>query len=367
MTADETPAAEVDAQSARVRRRDDTLRRWGVRAWLFVGIAAAATFVAGLFGAISGLIVPLVIAAVVGMLFVPAVDRLAAAMPRPLAAALVLLGLLVTASASIVIAVAGIADQAPEIGRRLSDGFDQIASWLDDLDLQVGAGDGMVDGFADLWSIAGPGLSGYVGTVFSSTASFFAGTFIAVFMLYFILADWNRLRAWVAAHLGVEAAVGEDIVDDTTWSMRQYFLALTVSSVIVAIMVGSTAWILGLPLVAAITLVTFFTSYVPYLGALFSGAFALLIALGSGGLTDAAIVLVVILVAQNIVQAIVQTKMSGDRLSLHPIVVFGSTVAGGATLGLLGAALSTPAVAVAVRVVRRLTTERETDAGPAEG
>lgn len=50
--------------------------------------------------------------------------------------------------------------------------------------------------------------------------------------------------------------------------------------------------------------------------------------------------------------------MSEGRLSLHPIVIFGSTIIGGATLGLLGAALSTPAVAVMVRVVRRLTNER---------
>ena len=83
MSTDESPTVGTDAQADRVRRRDDTLQRWGIRAWLFVGIAAAATFVAGLFGAISGLIVPLVIAAVVGMLFVPAVDRLSASCPAP--------------------------------------------------------------------------------------------------------------------------------------------------------------------------------------------------------------------------------------------------------------------------------------------
>ena len=288
-------------------------------------------------------------------------------MPRPFAAALVLLALLVTASASIVIAVAGIADQPPRSAAVSATASTRSPPGWTISTSRSGRARAWSTGSAISGRSSAPGLSSYVGTVFSSTASFFAGTFIAVFMLYFILADWDRLRAWVAAHLGVDAGVGEEIVDDTTWSMRQYFVALTVSSVIVAIMVGSTVWILGLPLVAAITLVTFFTSYVPYLGALFSGAFAVLIALGSGGVTDAAVVLVVILVAQNIVQAIVQTKMSEGRLSLHPIVIFGSTIAGGATLGLLGAALSTPAVAVAVRVVRRLTTEREAADGSAEG
>ncbi len=67
-----------------------------------------------------------------------------------------------------------------------------------------------------------------------------------------------------------------------------------------------------------------------------------------------------------------QTKISEGRLSLHPIVIFGSTIAGAATLGLLGAALSTPAVAIVVRVVRRLSavngqTDRLTAAGQLVG
>lgn len=95
----------------------------------------------------------------------------------------------------------------------------------------------------------------------------------------------------------------------------------------------------------------------PYLEANLSGAFPVLIALGAGGLTDAVITLVVVLVAQNLVQTIVQTKLTEGRLPLHPIVTFGSTIAGGALFGLLGAALSTPLVAIAVQVNRRLGAE----------
>lgn len=346
-------------QASRVRRRDEALRRWGMRAWMFVGLVAGAAIVAGAFGAVSGLVVPLLVAVVVGVLFVPAVDRLAAVVPRPVAAALVLLGLVVVSGLAVVLAVAGVVDQAPSIGRNLTAGFDQIVAWLDEADLQIADGERIVDDLSDLWGLVVPGVAGYLGTVFSSTAAFFAGMFVGVFMLYFVLADWEELRAWVASHLGVDPSVGAEIVDDTTWSLRQYFLALTISSVVVSVLVGGTVAVLGMPLALTIALVTFFTSYVPYLGALFSGAFAVLIALGSGGVGDAVIVLVVVLVAQNVVQTIVQTKMTEDRLALHPIVIFGSTIAGGATLGLLGAALSTPAVAIAVGVTRRLTPLRE--------
>jgi len=136
--------------------------------------------------------------------------------------------------------------------------------------------------------------------------------------------------------------------------MRQYFLALTVSSLVVSAIVGAAVAILGLPLAFTIAVVTFTTSYVPYLGAIISGAFAVLIALGLGGFTDAVIILVVVLVAQNVVQTLLQTKLTAGSLKLHPIVIFGSTIAGGALFGLLGAALSTPAVAIAISVSRRL-------------
>lgn len=70
-----SPSGE-EIQAATVRRRDETLRRWGMRSWMFVGIALGATVVAGMFGAISGRLVPLVVAVVGGVLSVPVVDRL---------------------------------------------------------------------------------------------------------------------------------------------------------------------------------------------------------------------------------------------------------------------------------------------------
>ena len=344
----------AERQRQRVERRDLKLRTWGLRSWWFVGIAAAATVVFGAIGAVSGLVVPLVVAVVVGMLFVPGVDRLDRVMPRPLAAAIVLVVLVGVAAAAVTVSIAGVVGQADEIGAQLEAGIDQVTIWLDDLQLDVGGAGGVADGLAELWDFAASGLVGLVGTVFSTATAFLAGTFVGVFMLYFILADWDRLANWVGDHLGVASEVGRGIVDDATWSMRQYFAALTVASVVVAVMVGVAAAILDVPLAFTIAMVTMLTAYIPYLGALFSGAFAVLIALGSGGFEDALIMLVVVLVAQNVVQTIVQTKMSEGRLSLHPIVIFGSTIAGGATLGLLGAALSTPVVAMCVTVQRRL-------------
>ena len=136
---------------------------------------------------------------------------------------------------------------------------------------------------------------------------------------------------------------GEGIVEDATRSFRDYFYVLTVASLPVAIMVWVAALVMSVPLAFTIALVTFVTSYVPYIGALISSVFALLIAFGSGGIVPALVMLIVILVAQNVVQPVVQRQMERSSLDLHPIAGFGSTIIGSVLFGILGATLSAPA------------------------
>jgi putative heme transporter len=138
------------------------------------------------------------------------------------------------------------------------------------------------------------------------------------------------------------------------WSMRQYFYVLTITAFVSAILIGGAMPVLGLPLGFTVAVVTFTTSYIPYLGAIFAGAFAFLIALGSGSITDTLILLAVILVVQNVVQPMLLVKLAQDRLDLHPIVVFGSTIVGAAFAGILGATLSAPVVAMVVRINQRV-------------
>jgi putative heme transporter len=333
------------------------LERWGRRAWAFVGLALAAVAVYLGTSMISGLVVPLVVALVVGALFAPLCARLARWMPRPLAAIIVLLGLLLVAAGSLGLAARGVVQQASEIGRQLTVGFDAVQGWAADLGFDLPEVDDSEAGGLPEWgTMLLSGFTAQLGTVFSGTAALAMGTFVGLFLLYFILADWDGLMRWTARHLGVAEDVGAGIIDDGTWAMRRYFLALTASSIVVSILVGVAAWLLDLPLALTIAVVTLITSYVPFLGAIVSGVFAVLIALGSGGLVPALVMLTVVLVAQNGVQTVIQTFMTQGALKMHPIVILGSTIAGGALFGLLGAALSTPVVAILIKIAERFRT-----------
>ncbi len=336
------------------RERDRQLRAAGIRAWSIVGIVAVVVVAYMGFSTFSTFILPLIVAVVLGMIFEPVASLFARFVPRQVAAMLVLIGIFVMAVVIVGVVVIGVIDQSSEIVAQTQAAIDTGRDWLADQGVTLVLIDDVQDQLSSFVDEVLPGLLSYVPGAFSGISSFLVGTFIALFILYFVIAEWETLASWVGANLGVPADLGEGIVEDATRSFRDYFYVLTVASLPVAGMVWLTAVLMSVPLSFTIALVTFVTSYVPYIGALISSVFALLIAFGAGGLVPALVMLIVILVAQNVVQPIVQRQMERNALDLHPIVGFGSTIIGSVLFGILGATLSAPAVAMVMRVRERV-------------
>jgi predicted PurR-regulated permease PerM len=94
---------------------------------------------------------------------------------------------------------------------------------------------------------------------------------------------------------------------------------------------------------------------VPYLGAWGAGAFSVLVALGGAG-TDAALGMTVIqLLANGVLQQMVQPIAFGAALGIHPLAVLVVTIAGGALFGAVGLILAAPLTSAAVRIAEDLS------------
>lgn len=340
--------------------RSRWIHSWGRTGWSVVGVILAAALLYLAVAAISGLVIPLVIAIVVGVLGVPVVDFLEQRrIPRPAGAAVFVVCLVVVVGGAIWLAIIGISDQADEVSAQIAAGIDAIGGWLENLEIDLPSGTSIVDaGSSQGWDLL-PGAAGYVGSIFSTTMAFLVGALMAVFFLYYVLVDWNTLRAWLSGHLNMPTELGRQIIDDSTSIVRQGFTALTLSSLVVSTMIGITMLILDIPLAFTVAFVTFVTSYIPYLGAILSGAFGFVVALGASGIEDALILLVVILVVQNVVQTVLGNKLTSDRLHIHPLASLIATVIGATVAGLLGAMLSSLALAMVIAVVQRLNAARE--------
>ncbi len=346
------------AATAPLARIPGWLLRMGITAWMLIGflILAIAIYLGS--AQISTLLSPLVVAVVMGMLFHPLVDRLQrVGIKRAMSAAIILLGLALTVAMALSLAVRGVFDQASVIADQVERGWQQLQ------DLVAGWGvdfSGLEDTIADLGSGASSGIGGILTATVSSVGLFLVGVLIGTFLLYYLLKDWHVITDWVSGHVGLPQDLARGLIQDATTSIRQYFYALTMTSIPIAIVIGLVMWLLGLPLAFTVVLVTFVTSYIPYLGAIVSGAFATLVALGSGGLTDALIVLGAVLLTQNLLQTVMLTRLSSATLHIHPIVNFGSTIIGATLAGILGATLSAPIVASFMAAQRRVAAYRWT-------
>lgn len=345
--------------------------RWlvvtGIRAVLLLAIAGLVWVGFYIYSITAGFLVPLIIATILGMLFSPVVDRLQTwHVPRSAGAIVVMLGLGAAAAGTILITAQGIIGQWDEISSQLQAGLVALQAWLHTLDIPAEYAQRIqVAVESSVGKLAG-GVGNALGSGLASTAAFLFGTFLGAFMLFYILTDWADIRAWAGCNVGLPRALGEDIVEDAVSAMRQYFAGVTISGLIVAIVIGVGLAFLKVPLIIPIMLVTFLTAYIPYFGAIISSVFACLIALSSGGVPAALGVLVVILVAQNVIQTIVTNQIASDKLNIHPLVGLLATLAGGVFLGLLGGVLGTPLAALMLRASARLGEHRGGVAGDAE-
>ncbi len=340
----------------------------GITGWLFVGIAATLGILGWLFTVTASISIPLLLAVVIGMIAYPLCEKMTMrGMPKSAAAGIVLLLLLAIIVGVIWLVLAGVVSQWPAIQQQLQAGVAQMGASLQEMGFDTAAIQSSIESMREAAKSGDAATNPLTGGMLSSigsaltsglsnTFSLLFGVFIAFTLLYYVLTDFPNMADYLAHHMGrLPVEVGEGIIDDAVSAMRGYFRGTTITGVVVGTVIGLAMVLLGVPLAATVALVTFLTCYIPFFGAIISGAFAFLVALGSNGLTTALILLVIVLLTQNVLQTVINARVMGDSLNLHPLVVLVVTMLGGIFGGLLGAALGAPLAALFINAGRRLS------------
>jgi predicted PurR-regulated permease PerM len=325
------------------------LQTLGRGAWMLVGIAVLLAIAFLLLGLISDLVIPLVFAAILAAIFVPLVDRLERwRVPRWLGAPLVVLLAIAVVSMIAWMVVAGLVGQGREILARVTAGLQETGSLPGIVDLDA------EQALRTLGQLVQTLVSGLLSGLGSVTV-LIVGIVTGLFILLFLMKDWRLVVDWtasqIAALLGLPDRVGGQIVADTVHSFRAYALGLTIVGLMNGLVVGLGALLFGVPLAGPIAIVTFVTSYIPFFGAFFAGAFAVIVALGAKGLSVALAMLAITLLANNTLQNLLEPVAFGRTLRLHPLVVLLVTTAGTLLFGVLGATLAAPVTAVTLRTI----------------
>jgi putative heme transporter len=338
------------------------LRDLGFTSWLLVGFVLVVAGVVWLLGETSTIVMPVLVAAVLGAVAGPAVGWLERhRVPRIGGAILVLLALVAVGVLIGVLVYSGLAAQSGDISASVNQAADRIQGWFADLgvDATEEAKANLQESVPEIRTTLLNGVATGISAL-SSLAFFLAFTILSTL---FVLKDGPVMHRFINRHMGVPEPVAGVVTTNVAKSLRSYFLGVTIIAAYNAVLIGGAALLLGVPLAGTIAVVTFIGAYVPYVGAWVAGAFAVLLALGAEG-TDAALVIgVVALLANGALQQLIQPLVMGATLGLNPLVVLVVTIGGGALFGMVGLTLAAPLTSAAVHISNELRRRPAADPG----
>jgi predicted PurR-regulated permease PerM len=341
------------------------LRDLGIAAWLLVGVAALLVGLTWIAGLTSTIMEPVLVGLVVAAVASPLVSLLQRhRVPRAAGAGLVLLLLIALGAVIVLLVVGGVRGESDTIKGQAHSASVKFQGWLED----VGVNESGASAASDNAQTSVPDvISTFVNGVAKGISGLTSlGFFLAftIFSLFMLLKDGPKLRLWIDRHLGVPPMVAQTITRNVVISIRRYFLGTTIVASFNAVVVGVGALILDVPLAGTIAVVTLVTAYIPFVGAFVSGAFAVVLALGSKGTSTALIMLVIVILANGALQNIVSPIAMGATLRMNPLLILVVTISAGAFFGMAGMILAAPLTSAAIHISRDLARVRGTAKPP---
>jgi predicted PurR-regulated permease PerM len=331
------------------------LRRVGVQSWLFIGIILAFAVLATVLAALNVIVMPLIISVLLAIIFRPLVDWFEQhGIPRSSGTGLTMIFILLGIFGLVYIILKGLVQQGPEITDQLRAGWTQLQIWLSQFDIPVASVVDASEAVASTLPFFFEGIFSFLGSTFSTVISLFVGVYFSIFSLFFFLRDASRIQDWIAHKTGLKPQIGEVIIYDAGHTVLTYFRGTALTALITSTVVAIPLLVLKIPLVGSILILYFFTSFIPYLGAWIAGAFAVLIALGAGGVTAATVILIAVLFSNGILQSVVSSWALGSMLRIYPLLIFLVTIVAGILGGFLAMILAVPVTAIAIQLINQL-------------
>ncbi len=305
---------------------------------------------------VSFLIIPVLVAALLSGLLSPAVRWMAKrSVPKGLAVAITVLGFIGAIVGALTLVGRQLVQGFAELWSQALTGVQQVQTWLSEGPLHLTAA--QIDQYiqeatAALQNNSSSILSGAL--TFGSTAGHFAaGLVLALFILIFFLLEGDRIWAFLVRLMPRKARLATDGAGRRGWtSMVSYARIQMFVAFVDAVGIGVGAAIIGVPLALPLSVLVFLGSFIPVVGALVTGAIAVLLALVANGPVNALIMLAIVLGVQQLESHILQPLVMGKAVSLHPVAVILSVAAGSYLAGIPGALFSVPILAVANSSIR---------------
>ncbi|MEV0251604.1 AI-2E family transporter [Nocardia sp. NPDC050712] len=334
-----------------------------------VAIAAGAWVLGNIMAKLWVVILPVLLAIVVTtVLWPPAGWLMKKGWPPAAAASVSLLGFVGVLAGVIALIIPTVADQAPDLAEKATDGIERVRNWLQGPPLRVR--DEQLDSAVEavtgrLQSSAEQIASGVFSGVTTAT-SVLITLFLVLVLAFFFVKDGPRFLPWLHQVTGSRCGTHLEQVLARVWvTLGGFIRTQAVVSLIDAVFIGAGLVILGVPLAAVLAVLTFLGGFIPIVGAFVAGALAVLVALVANGPTTALIVLGIIIAVQQLEGNVLQPVLQSRSMKLHAVIVLLAVTAGGSLYGIVGAFLAVPVAAVVAVIIRYIGEQIDLETGVA--
>ncbi|QBI19418.1 AI-2E family transporter [Egibacter rhizosphaerae] len=347
------------------------LVRLGAYAWGLLGIVGAATLIALVLGQLGVVTVPLILALFPAALLSPLAEGLKRwRVPPSLASLLTIVLFVGVVAGGVTLLAPQVAAEIPGLIEEVEAGIGQVEDLFEDglLGFEPTITPGEALELAQEQAVEFLQQQGV--TIATAVAEGVAGLLFGAVGLFFYLKDGRRMAVWIRDQLPTSARATVHDLGNASWNtIGQYFRGQLLVALVDAIFIGIGLAILGVPLVLPLAVLVFLGGLFPIIGAVASGAVAVLVALASQGVAIAIATLALVVAVQQLESNVLAPIVLGRSLALHPLAIIVALSAGGILFGVLGAFLAVPVAASTVRAVgvlrRRLGAPLGTDEEPA--
>ncbi|MGW8632054.1 AI-2E family transporter [Streptomyces sp. NPDC055793] len=345
-----------------VRDRPDPAQAvpWGVRVaaeagWRLLVLAGTVWVLMRVISAVQLVVLAFVAALLITALLQPAVAWLRRhGVPRgPATALTAILGFVVMGLIGWFVTWQ-VMENIDNLSDQVQDGIDELRNWL--LNSPFHVTDKQINEIAknlreavgaNTDQITSAGLEGVTVVVEALT-----GILLAAFSTLFLLYDGKRIWQWTLKLVPAAARPGVAGAGPRAWrTLTAYVRGTVIVALIDAIFIGLGIYFLDVPMAVPLAVFIFLFAFIPLVGAVISGALAVVVALVTQGVFAAVMTLVVVLAVQQIEGHILQPFILGRAVRVHPLAVVLSVAAGGMIAGIGGAVVAVPLVAVTNTVV----------------
>ncbi|MEU8970773.1 AI-2E family transporter [Streptomyces monashensis] len=358
--ADPPPPAGPSASAAGPRPDPALAVPWGVRVaaeagWRLLVLAGTVWVLIQVISAVQLVVFAFVIALLVTALLQPTVARLTRrGVPRGPATALTAISGFVVIGLMAWFVTWQVMENIDTLSSQIQSGIDDLRNWL--LKSPFHVTDKQINQIAknlreaigaNTDQITSAGLEGVQVIV-----DFLTGLLLVFFSTLFLLYDGKRIWEWFLKLVPAAARPGVAGAGPRAWrTLTAYVRGTVLVALIDATFIGIGIYFLNVPMAVPLAVFIFLFSFIPLVGAVASGALAVIVALVTQGVFTALMTLVVVLAVQQIEGHVLQPFILGRAVRVHPLAVVLTVAAGGMVAGIGGAVVAVPLVAVTNTVV----------------